>query len=161
MKPARFTLGGTQPGDGVAREPVGSAAAASCSPSQPHDTRTLAFDFADLHRRCLGHIELAARLLASFEQRFGVELAEIENKLAANDRQGATRLVHQLKGAAGNVSAVRLRQVLEQLEFALRSEQTGSLDALHDQLAAEWKQFIDSARETKNALMKSGQTGEN
>jgi HPt (histidine-containing phosphotransfer) domain-containing protein len=100
-----------------------------------------ALNFDELVRRCMGRIELAERLLASFDQRFPVEIAEIERCLLAGDAASAARLTHQLKGASGNVSAVGLHAVTSQIEQSVR---LGNLDDAQARLVdarQAWSEF--------------------
>lgn len=76
-----------------------------------------------LVRRCMGRIELAERLLKSFETRFPEDLSKIEECLAQDDATGMSRLVHQLKGAAANISAPELYAILVRMELAVRGQQ--------------------------------------
>jgi HPt (histidine-containing phosphotransfer) domain-containing protein len=87
--------------------------------SKSHSNDALNFD--ELVRRCLGRIELAERLLASFDTRVPVELAEIERCINEGDAASAARLTHQLKGAAANVSAGALHSAVSQMEESARS----------------------------------------
>jgi HPt (histidine-containing phosphotransfer) domain-containing protein len=107
-----------------------------------------ALNFDELVRRCMGRIELAERLLSSFDQRFPVELAEIERCLLAGDAPTAARLSHQLKGASGNVSAVALHAVASQIEHAVRS---GDLNDARSRLV-DAHQAWDEYQSAKSSL---------
>src|SRR5687767_10019565 len=80
-------------------------------------------DFAQLVHRCMGRIELAERLLASFESRFPVDLSQVEQCVREGDATKLARLVHQLKGSAANVSAPELHAVMSRMEEAVRADQ--------------------------------------
>jgi HPt (histidine-containing phosphotransfer) domain-containing protein len=98
-------------------------------------------DLEQLKRRCMGRIELVERLLMSFEDRFPVELAQIEESLGASDVSRFVRLAHQLKGAAANISAPGLRVTLEQLEDTGRAGQMDEVGPCLANVRSEWSRF--------------------
>lgn len=102
------------------------------------------FDLQLLVRRCMGRIELAERLLASFESRFPQDLAKIEACLAADDQANLPRLVHQLKGAAANVSAPDLYTLLARLEQAVRDAETETTKQCLDDVHGVWDRYLQS-----------------
>lgn len=98
-------------------------------------------DFEQLCRRCMGRLDLAERLLASFEKRFPLELIEIENCLAEGDVPRLLQLTHQLKGASANISAPRLQKLMQRMESAARGGQLDAVSEMLSQLQFEWEQF--------------------
>lgn len=132
--------------DALARTPVAGAfgsperlsvAGASGSP----EPQQIPFELDDLTQRCLGSLALVERLLASFEQRFPLELCEISRNLEAGDVPGLVRSAHQLKGAAANMSAPMLRSILERVEHAARAQQLAPIAGYLAELEAEWERF--------------------
>ena len=103
----------------------------------------LPLDIEQLHRRCMGRIELVDRLLASFEKRFPLELMEIEEALNPLDEPRLLQLVHRLKGAAANISAPLLHGVIEQMESAIRAGQQGAAEHFVSRLQHEWERFTE------------------
>lgn len=89
----------------------------------------------------MGRLDLAERLLASFERRFPIELVEIESSLASGDIPRLMQLAHQLKGASANISAPRIQALMQQLENAARAEALDAAADLLTQLQAEWENF--------------------
>lgn len=84
-------VGATLPGSGCAgRDNVRPASVAASIPVAPRlpctadAGSTLPLDLGRLLRRCMGRVELAERLLASF-QRMPIEVAQIQECLAASD----------------------------------------------------------------------------
>lgn len=118
----------------------------SRSPSMNSDNP---FDVQQLVRRCMGRIELAERLLASFESRFPDDLFKIEACLTADDSSGLARLVHQMKGAAANVSAPSLYSILSRMEQAVRDEQHETAGQCLEEVQEVWERYLQS----KSALM--------
>ena len=98
-------------------------------------------NFDQLLMRCMGRIELAERLLASFERRFPLEVSQIEQCLETGDMQAFVRLTHQLKGASANVSAPALHSILKRIEEAGRVEQLEKIAAGLTDLRGAWDEF--------------------
>jgi HPt (histidine-containing phosphotransfer) domain-containing protein len=105
-------------------------------------------EFAQLVHRCMGRIELAERLLASFESRFPVDLSQVEKCLSEGDSTQLARLVHQMKGSAANISAPELHGIMCRMETAVRADQPGEAGACLQQVAGAWQRF----RESKSAV---------
>jgi HPt (histidine-containing phosphotransfer) domain-containing protein len=120
-------------GSPVARTPAATSPAQTLAP--------VPLNYAQLVRRCMGKVELAERLLASFEQRFPQELAEIENCVSAFDGVKLTRLVHQLKGTAANVSADVLHAIVSRLEDSARNNHFDQVTAGLVDVRAAWAEF--------------------
>lgn len=117
------------------RPPSGAAWAADAS------GETAPLDFEQLCRRCMGRLDLAERLLASFERRFPLELVEIESCLAEGDLPRLVQLAHRLKGASANISAPRLHALMQRLEDAACGESPDAAAGLLTQLQSEWEKF--------------------
>jgi two-component system, sensor histidine kinase and response regulator len=107
--------------------------------NDPVEITTL--NYAELVRRCMGRIELAERLLASFDSRVPAELAEIERCLEAGDAASATRLAHQLKGASANVSAGGLHSATSQMEESARSGDLEDAASRLNDVRQAWDEF--------------------
>jgi two-component system sensor histidine kinase/response regulator len=75
---------------------------------------------ADGVARLMGDGALFARVLARFRKEYRHAADGIRGALAAGDVQLALRLAHTLKGAAGMIEAVPLREEAQALEHALR-----------------------------------------
>ncbi len=94
-----------------------------------------------LVRRCLGSLDLVERLLNSFENRFPVEVAQIEQSLAEGDSQRLICVCHQLKGASANVSAGILNSIMTKMEVAAQENRLQDVIACLGELEAAWEQF--------------------
>lgn len=79
-----------------------------------------AVNHADGVARLMGDSALFARVLARFRKEYRHAAARIRDALAAGDIQLAQRLAHTLKGAAGMIEAVPLREEAQALELVLR-----------------------------------------
>jgi HPt (histidine-containing phosphotransfer) domain-containing protein len=113
---------------------------ASCEASPPLDRRQLI-------NRCLGRIELAERLIASFQTRFPNEAGQIERALAEGDEPNLIRLIHQLKGASANVSAPTLHALLTRMEQSARGGDRQAVEASMAELYEAWdhlKRYLEA-----------------
>jgi HPt (histidine-containing phosphotransfer) domain-containing protein len=104
------------------------------------------YDMEQLVRRCMGKIELAERLLNSFESRFPEDLSKIEDSLREYDSPTASRMVHQLKGAAANVSAPDLYKMLARLEDVVRVGQYEQANDCVGEIHQKWRLYTNSSR---------------
>ncbi len=102
------------------------------------------YDMEQLVRRCMGKIELAERLLKSFESRFPEDISKIEDSLREYDSTTASRMVHQLKGAAANVSAPDLYSMLARLEDIVRGGQYEQANDCVGEIHQRWSRYADS-----------------
>jgi HPt (histidine-containing phosphotransfer) domain-containing protein len=100
-------------------------------------------DRALLTRRCLGRLDLVDRLLKSFASRFPEDLSRIEDRLRANDFEELSRLVHQAKGAAANISAPELHSNMSRLEQALKLNQRETTTTCLAEIHRAWDRFIE------------------
>ncbi|HEX4150433.1 MAG TPA: Hpt domain-containing protein [Pirellulales bacterium] len=110
-------------------------------PATPTAPAAAPLNLDELTQRCLGSIALVERLLASFVQRFPIELAEIAECLGASDVPRLARCAHQLKGAAANLSAPALRSTLELVEHAAKAGELAPIAGYLDQLQLQWECF--------------------
>jgi two-component system sensor histidine kinase/response regulator len=85
-----------------------------------HDHASPAIDRANGIARLMGDGALFARVLARFRKEYLHAADGIRNAIKAGDAQLAQRLAHTLKGAAGMIEAVPLREEARALEQALR-----------------------------------------
>jgi HPt (histidine-containing phosphotransfer) domain-containing protein len=100
-------------------------------------------DWDLLVRRCLGRLDLAERLLKSFESRFPEDLERIEDCLGSGDPVELARLVHQLKGSAANISAPDLYDIMSRLELAVRAEQRDAAWACVAEAHQAWDRYLE------------------
>ncbi len=112
-------------------------------PALPPPASALFIDQTELLRRFLGDEALARRILPKFRAQLEQAGVSIGDALRNNDREKALRELHNLKGAARNLSARPLAAAIEALESSLRS----GADCAH---AA--KSFLQSVTDTVAAL---------
>ena len=99
-------------------------------------------DLEQLVHRCMGRIELAERLLKSFESRFPEDLSRIEECLYGEGSPELPRLVHQLKGATANVSAPELYASVTKMEQALEAKQAEKARTCVAEIHRAWNRYV-------------------
>lgn len=62
-------------------------------------------DLERLRQRCLGNLDLLDRVLNTFTRQLDVDLAELEQALAAGDAELFAHVAHRVKGMSANVEA--------------------------------------------------------
>ena len=98
--------------------------------------------------RLQGNHQLYKRLLRDFGNNYAKTAAEIKLRIEANDLKGAHKLIHDLKGLAGNLSATRLQVAAVALEATVkdidceRSERLAKFAELEEAM----NQALDSVR---------------
>ena len=103
-----------------------------------------ALEFDELLARCMGNIEFAERVLAKFQQRFGAELAQLEQGLASQNAEQIACVAHRLKGASANVGAPGLQIQATEIEDLARARCVSEIPTSLDQLRSEWTRFVHS-----------------
>jgi HPt (histidine-containing phosphotransfer) domain-containing protein len=98
-------------------------------------------DYAELLTRCMGNNELAQRVLARFEQSFADGLVELQEAFDDQSGDRIANVAHRLKGASANVSAMKLSDLLSELEELGRLGLVEPMSKLVDQLQREWIRF--------------------
>jgi len=92
----------------------------TAGPPPDHLPSRPAIDYANGAARLMGDAGLFARVLVRFRKEYRQAADTIRGALAAGDVELAQRLAHTLKGAAGMIEAVPLREAALALEQALR-----------------------------------------
>lgn len=121
---------------GISSSTLQPAATDAIAASEP-----LPLQIEELTQRCMGSLALVERLLASFEQRFPVEVSELSRTLEQGDATRLARSAHQLKGAAANLSAPALRSTFERIEHAARANELAPIAGYLSELDAQWERF--------------------
>jgi HPt (histidine-containing phosphotransfer) domain-containing protein len=91
----------------------------------------------------MGNANIAERILLKFQERFGIDLSELEQGLAEQNAGMITQAAHRIKGASANVSALTLYEIASDIEQLGREEQLAEIPAGVQQLRAEWTRFLD------------------
>ena len=88
-------------------------------------------DIPSAMKRLSGNAKLLHNLITKFGQTYANAAQDIKTAIGVGDFQTAARLVHTVKGVAGNISATELYEVSVQLEEAVRN---GRLELLAQSL---------------------------
>jgi HPt (histidine-containing phosphotransfer) domain-containing protein len=96
------------------------------------------FNFNNVLNMLDGNQEFLIEILRTFRDDTKSTLTDIEKNLSGNDFEAALKLVHTIKGTAGNLGATELHSVASALEVSLKN---GSLNkaayaAFHTELIA-------------------------
>ena len=111
------------------------------SPFNPIDAEVL--DWQELCERCLGNLDLVARVLGKFEQRLPAELAELERAVEVGDAAKIALVAHRIKGNSSNVSAAGLQQAAAEIEDLGRAGRVAEIPARVRNVRQEWQRYID------------------
>ncbi len=95
------------------------------------------FDEAQALRRVAGNRALLGRLLGDFGRLARAEAPALRAELRGADLVAARGRAHALKGVAGNLALVPVREAAARLEAALRSGDAAEAEALADRLDEE------------------------
>jgi Amt family ammonium transporter len=101
--------------------------------AEPH------IDSASLLERCMGNVDLMARLLAAFEPEIGREVDRLDDAIKAGDNPRIANVAHTLQGSAANLSAARLSALAREVEHAARRNESHN----HSLLLAEVRREFD------------------
>ena len=103
-------------------------------------------DLMALLSRCLGNMQMVERVLSMFSQTGRADLDRLRSAVETLDFGAIEEVTHRLKGAASNVSAARLRELLIRGEQLGRQQNVAELTPLLDELESEWTEFERYAR---------------
>lgn len=133
-----------------------------------HVPDPLAFLFAPAHRpvldahdgveRVVGDHQLFARMLERFRREYRHALEELRSCLARQDRDGAHRIAHTLKGAAGMIGARGVTGAAAAAETVLRTGE-GGLDEALARLEAAMQDLLALLAEVQAAASAAGTPG--
>jgi two-component system sensor histidine kinase/response regulator len=110
-----------RPGEG---QPT-AAAQRRPEPARPESGRSLAGELPGIDRatglkRIAGNEALYRKLLLDFHRDYSASAARIRAAIAEGRMADAERQVHTLKGVAGNIGAMELHRIAQELDTALR-----------------------------------------
>ena len=92
----------------------------SLDPDQNQQNDLAVLDIQDLMQRLLDDSDLAKEILKGFLKDASKQLQQLEYAIDTGDFDAIYRQAHTLKGASGNVSAKRLRQIAYRIEQAAK-----------------------------------------
>ena len=102
------------------------------------------FDREEALRVFLGNGELLDKLLKKFREHTGPALDRLAEAMDAGDPQAVRAGAHALKGAAANLTILRLAKAAEALENAAAEGQMGQAPALFQAITLAWNEFEET-----------------
>jgi two-component system, sensor histidine kinase and response regulator len=100
----------------------------------------------DAALRLGGNLPMFKSLLGRMVEQFADTVARTQAELDSGRRDDAARLVHTLRGVAGNVSAVQVAAAAAQVETALRDNRDAQVPGLLSELAVALDSLCNSIR---------------
>jgi len=99
------------------------------------------FDRDDLMRRIGCDEDILEEILRGFIDDYSVQLEKLQQALIDRNRESTQRLVHLMMGAAANMSANPLRELVSKMESLLLKGDIGQVTALLQQIKKEFAEF--------------------
>ena len=96
-----------------------------------------AIDFESLLARCMGDRALVAKIAQKFHDRSVVTMQQLRTGFEAGDPAETARLAHSMKGAAANLSAIKLSELAAQIESLGNAGDLSTAEDALKQLAEE------------------------
>jgi signal transduction histidine kinase/CheY-like chemotaxis protein/transcriptional regulator with GAF, ATPase, and Fis domain len=96
--------------------------------------------------------ELYRLILFDFRKEYAGAVKELQRFIDTNDRGGAVRYAHTIKGMAGNLSAVGLADAALEIEMALRESAVQDYTPFINQFEAALNQFLTTAQRVEERL---------
>lgn len=109
-------------------------------------------DLKEVMKRVGGNKLLLAKLLDVFLRDYADAADGVRREIGKGDTECALRLLHELKGMAGNISASRLHTRTMELEVQIRKGKLSDSDALLDDLENTLKQAFEFSKSLKEAM---------
>ncbi len=102
-------------------------------------------DVNDALKRIMGNKALLKDIIIDFCTSFSDAENRIKSLVDSGEIKEAEKLVHNIKGAAGNIGASRLHHVTAEYDDTLRKNQTDSYKKMHNRFAQEMKKVLSNS----------------
>jgi signal transduction histidine kinase/CheY-like chemotaxis protein len=116
------------------------------------------FDLADGLKRLQGNRKLYRKLLLDFQADYASTARDIEQALTTNDINQVHGLVHNIKGLAGNLSAIRLQSTATEMDALVKQTLAGEVPE-PDQMKRTFTKFKRALAEALTACQVLKQAG--
>lgn len=100
-----------------------------------------AIDVMSLLGRCLGNFQMVERVLTTFRTTGAADLTKLQDAIERADFPAIADIAHRFQGASSNVSALRLRELLQRAERLAGERDLTELLMIMSQLPQEWNAF--------------------
>lgn len=107
-------------------------------------------DFEDVMNRIQDDMELLVELLEIYEEDFQVKMPQLETAISGQAVERVRDLAHSLKGASGNISAIRLREIFSVMEKEAAEGNITQAQALLDQARIQFKELQGVMSKVRN-----------
>lgn len=87
------------------------------------------FDYDDFLYRIDGDVDLLKEVIEIFLKDTPVLLADLYSAIKSGDTNAVERAAHTLKGAAANISAIKMQSLSQQIQLALRENDATGLES--------------------------------
>jgi signal transduction histidine kinase/DNA-binding response OmpR family regulator/HPt (histidine-containing phosphotransfer) domain-containing protein len=104
------------------------------------------FDLPGGIKRLQGNRKLYRKLLLDFKAKYASTAEDIQQALAANDINQVHSLVHNIKGLAGNLSAINLQSAATEMDGLVKQALSGKLPQA-DQMERTFRELKDALDE--------------
>ncbi len=112
-------------------------------------------DAAEALQRCMGNVQLLARMLDKFQERSLQDLEELGKLISEQDAPQVARVAHALKGSAANLSVKHVCDWAGQLEAIGRDGDWDQAVSCLDRLKEEIDRFIKAVPEEMATVAKA------
>jgi two-component system, sensor histidine kinase and response regulator len=103
-------------------------------------------DVNDALKRIMGNKALLRDIILDFCSSFSDAEKRIKSLIDAGDITEAEALIHNIKGAAGNIGASRLHHIAIEYDDKLRKNQTGDFKKIHGKFRQELGRVISNSK---------------
>lgn len=101
-------------------------------------------DLEALKRRCLGNLDLVARVLKKFAAQLDSDLSELARALIGSDAEAFALVAHRIKGMSANVEARELSQYAATAEQRALEQAVGDLPSCLELMQQERTRIAES-----------------
>lgn len=106
-----------------------------------NSSSTQAVDTMALLGRCLGNFKMVERVLTTFRTTGATYLDELHQAIETADFPATADISHKFHGAATNVSATGLQEILKNAERLAREQCDAELRTILNRLHPAWEEF--------------------
>jgi HPt (histidine-containing phosphotransfer) domain-containing protein len=98
-------------------------------------------DLGSLLGRCMGNFQMVERILSTFRVTGQADFEQLQGAIESADFSAVAEVSHRFRGAASNVSATGLHELLKQAEQLAHERNHEELLMILGRLGPEWEKF--------------------
>jgi HPt (histidine-containing phosphotransfer) domain-containing protein len=107
------------------------------------------FDRNMMLERVMDDQKIMTSIVYSFISDMNLQIEKLDSLLSHGNLNDLAGFAHKLKGAAGNVSALRLNRSAENLEKAIKENKTDDLTQMVAEIKKDFREFANYFEEEK------------